>query len=353
MPTPFDTNDDLISSPSKQDEAANVDRLVFPLNVHESLKSSGGLKKGEKTGIAISFWLFGCSVLGWFLLSWLQSVLPDYYIIVTILVEVLLQLTVGVYLLRFVLDERALFQEVEKKDTSFAQYFKIYKEIISEDGSKLPFDVIEFNDGSWGAYLQLRLGFNTNARSDNTYHANHRLVEILNKAGLPRKTFYHNETFKTSQAADDLRNILSSIKDPKLFESYRAVVQNYLNIAEDESNVLCVTHLIYAQTRVQKDEFVATMTSIVAALTRFETVYREIQVLQYDEIVSFLQSYYKLAVLDMGQVRAGAAMAKKEFSANACHVLKLYGASGKIYANKEFKQLSSEIMKQSGLDSLS
>lgn len=350
MPNPFGVSDDLMDSPSKQDGMENVDKLVFPLNVHESLKSSGGLKKGEKTGIIISFWLFGCGVLGWFLLSWLQALVPGHYVLITILVEVALQLTVGVYLLRFILDERAMFAEVDKKDESFAQYFKIYKESIAADGTPLPFDVIEFNDGSWGAYLQLRLGFNTNVRSDNTYHANHQVIETLNKAGLSRKTFYHNELFKSSQAADDLRDILGGISDPKLFEAYREVVQNYLRIAEDESNVLCVTHLIYAQTRIQKEEFLATMTSIMNTLTRHETVYREISVLKYDDIVEFLRSYYRLEILDMGLVRASAVLNKKEFSSSSVHVLKLYSASGKIYTNKEFQQLRSEIMKQGGLE---
>ena len=352
MPSPFDISDDLLESPSKEDEAPNVDRLVFPINVHESLKSSGGLKKGEKTGIIISFWLFGCGVLGWLLMSWLQAVVPNHYVLLTILVEVVLQLTVGVYLLRFILDEGAMMREIEKKDLSFAQYFKIYKEIVAGDGTPLPFDILEFDDGSWGVFLQCRLGFNTNARSDNTYHANHELVEILNKAGLPRKTFYHNEAFKSSQAAEDLRQILKDVKDPQLFSAYREVVQHYLEIAEDQSNVLCVTHLIYAQTRVQKDELKATITSVLNALTRHETVYREIGILKYEDIVEFLRTQYRLEIIDMGMVRANIVLTKKAYSASSVHVLKIYGKSGKIYTNKEFKQLREDILKQGGVEAL-
>ncbi len=350
MPNLFDMNDDLGGVPERRDEMEGLEKMIFPINVHESLKSSGGLKKSEKTGIAVAFWLFICGVLGWFLMSWLQSVVPKYYILITILVEIVLQLTVGVYLLRFALDEKAMFQEVEKRDLSFAQYFKIYREIKSGDGSQLPFDVIEFNDGSWGVFIQLRLGFNTNARSSNTFNTNHKFEETLNKAGLPHKTFYHNELFKSSQSAEDLRQILNGIKDPRLFKAYRSVIQNYLEIADNESNVICVTHLIYAQTRVQKDELVGTINSLMDTLTRFETVYREVTLLKYEEIVAFLQDYYKLDVLDMGMVRANVALAKKEAVATSVHVLKLYSKSGKIYTNKEFKQLRAEIMKQDGLE---
>lgn len=344
----FDISDDLLESPSKQEEASNVDRLVFPINIHESLKSSGGLKKGEKTGIIISFWLFGCGLLGWFLMSWLQRIVP-HYLLITILVEVVLQLTVGVYLLRFVLDEQAMFREIDKKDLSFAQYFKIYKEIVSTDGSRLPFDVLEYDDGSWGVFIQCRLGFNTNARSDNTYHANKEIIELLNKAGLPRKTFYHNENFKSSQAAQDLRDILKDIKDPQLFTAYREVVQNYLDIAQDQSNVICVTHVIYAQTRIQKDELLATIKSVMHALTKHETVYREIDILQYEGIVEFLRSQYKLEILDMGMVRANTVLTKKAYSSSSIHILKIYGKSGKIYTNNEFKQLRADILKQDGV----
>lgn len=345
----FGFDDDLGSSPERRDEMENIGKMIFPLNVHESLKSAGGLKKSEKTGIIVSIWLLVCGILGWFLMSWLQSIMP-HYILLTIIAELLLNATVGVYLLRFILDEKAMFQEVEKRDLSFAQYFKIYRELKTEEGSPLPFDVIEFNDGSYGAFIQLRLGFNTNARSNNTYTANRNMVDALNKAGLPHKTFFHNERFKTSQAAEDLRQILSGIRNQKLFNTYRSVIHNYLELADNESNVLCVTHLIYAQTRIQKDEFVDTMNAVIGILERFDTVYREIAVLKYDDIVGFLQEYYKLDVLDMGLVRANIALTKKEAAASSVHVLKLYSKSGKIYTNKEFKQLRGEILKQEGLE---
>lgn len=352
MQDPFGFDDDLGSSHEHVDPMENVGKMVFPLNVHESLKSAGGLKKGEKTGIIVSLWLLVCGILGWFLMSWLQTIM-SHYILVTLIAELLFNATVGVYLLRFILDEKAMFQEIEKRDLSFAQYFKIYRELKTGDGSPLPFDVIEFNDGSYGAFIQLRLGFNTNLRSNNTYEANRNFADSLNKAGLPHKTFYHNEQFKTSQAAEDLRQILAGIKDPKLFDSYRSVIQNYLELAENESNVLCVTHLVYAQTRIQKDDFIDTMNALIAILERFETVYREISVLKYDDIVNFLQDYYKLDVLDMGLVRANIALTKKDYQSTSVHVLKLYSKSGKIYTNKEFKQLRTEILKQDGLEGIS
>lgn len=334
-----------------EEEESEERRLVFPINVHESLQSSRGLKKGEKVGIIVSFWIVACGLLAWFLAGWLRTVVPQYYLWIVLLIEVTLQLTVGVYILRFALDERSVFAEMNNRDLSFASYFKIYREIISEDGSKYPFDIIEFDDGSYGVFLQCRLGHNTQRRSDATYDVNRTVVDILNKASMPRKVFYHTEMFKNSQAAQDLRDILRGIEDPDLFGPYREIVQNYLRIAEDESNVLAVTYLLYAPTRIAKDDLLANMNNILNTLEADETVFREVSTLQYDEIVEFLRHYYRLEVLDMGLIRATIAQRKSGFNCSVT-VLKLYGQSGKIYANDDFKKLNAEVMKEFGLNSI-
>lgn len=350
MPTQNFDLEDLISAGVKSTEDENATRLIFPINVHESLQASSGLKQGEKLGIMVSFWLFGCAILGWFLASWLRTILPDYYFALVIIIELVLQLTVGVYLLRFALDERSIFAEMNNNVTTFADYFKIYKEIKAED-SKYPFDILEFDDGSYGVFIECRLGQNTQYRSDNTYAANKAVVEILNKVGLPRKTFYHNESFKSSKAAQDLRDILKGISDPALFSVYRDIVQNYLRVAEEESNVLCVTHLVYASTRAAKDDLLTTLNQLFTALQRDETVYRQVSVLSYDEVVEFLRHYYRLEVLDMGLIRAHIAEKKSDFNCPV-KVLKLYGSSGKIYANDEFKKLREEVLSEGGLTSV-
>lgn len=340
-----------IEDRSPNEEKNEQAKLIFPINVHESMQASSGLKKSEKVGIMVGFWVFGCAVLGWFLLGWLRTIIPGAYGWVTLLVEIVLQLTVGVYILRFAMDERAVFQEMNNSDQSFANFFKIYREIVSEDGSKYPFDIIEFDDGSYGVFIQCRLGHNTQRRSDATYEAHKAVDAVLNKAGLPRKIFYHNEIFKSSQAAQDLRDSLKKIEDPVLFNSYREIIQNYLSITDDEANVLCVTYLVYATNRIAKDELIATMHNVFNMLERDETVYREITAMRYDEIVEFLRHYYQLEILDMGIIRAHVAAKKATFNCTVS-VLKIYGDSGKIYTSEEFKKLNDEVLKQFGLDSV-
>lgn len=339
------------SSYNQSIEQGEFDRLIFPINVHESLQASSGLQKSEKFGIAISFWVFGCAVLAWFLAAWLRTVIPNYYVVAVIFIELLLQLTVGVYLLRFLLDERSIFAEMDDSDKSFANYFSIYKEVRAADNGKYPFDILEFDDGSYGVFVECRLGFNTQSRSENTYLANKTIVELLDKMHLSRKVYYMNESFASSSSAQELRDILSNIADPKLFTVYRDIVQNYLKIAENESNVLCVTYLIYASTRIEKDELVSSMNQVFLALEKDETAFIQVSALRYEEIVEFLRRYYRIEVLDMGVIRAHIAEKKASFNCPV-KVLKIYGRSGKIYANEDFKNLGAEIRSQGGLDSV-
>lgn len=338
--------DDLRSLDNQESE-----RLVFPINVHESLRASSGLKRGEKIGIIVSFWLFGCAIIGWILAGWLMSVLPDWYIQITLLVEIVLQLTVGVYILRFALGEKSLITEVENHDTSFAEYFSIYRGIKSTDSVKFPFDILEFTNGDYGVFIECRLGHNTQLRSGNTYEANKAVFDILNKANMPRKVFYHNEQFKSSRSAQDLRDILSNIKDPALFEAYRDIVQNYLSIAEEEGNTLCVTYIIYATTRIAKDDLVSIVRKVIDALTRDDNVYREVSILHYDEIIEFLRVQYRLEVIDMGLVRTDNAIRKTKYNCPV-HVLALKGRSGKVYKNEEFFNLQKEIISDYGLEAV-
>ena len=343
-------SDDLGRHGGSQQES-EFDSLIFPINVHESLQASSGLRKSEKVGIIVAIWVVLCLILGWILAGWLRTIVPDYYGLLVILIELALQLTVGVFILRYALDERAMFAEMKDTDKSFATYFKIYKEIRASDSAKYPFDVLEFDDGSYGVFLECRLGFNTQLRSDNTYYANKAVIELLDKAGLPRKIFYHNESFKTSQAAQDLRDLLNNIKDPKLFAVYRDIVQNYLQMAEEQSNVLCATYIVYAPTRIAKDELVSLVNQVFLALEKDETVYRQVSALTYDEIVEFLRHYYRLEVLDMGLIRAHIAEKKASYNCPV-KVLKIYGRSGKIYANEDFRKLNLEIRSTGGLDSV-
>ena len=330
------------------DKSLNLDDLVFPINVHESLRASSGLKRGEKLGIIISFWVFGCALLAWILAGWLRTIIPEMYLALTVLIEIVLQLTVGVYILRFAVDESTL-ADAGKRETSFAEFFSIYKEIESTEGSKYPFDVIEFNNGDYGVFIQCRLGHNTMYHSSSTYEVNKALSSLLNKSGMCSKVRYHNEQFRSSQAAKDLRATLSNIDDPKLFEAYRDMLQNYLNIAEEEGNVMAVTYIIYANTRIAKDDLTSRVTQFMNTIAKEDTVFREVSILSYEEIVEFLRVQYKLPVIDMGLVRTVVAQNKNKYNCPV-HVIGLYGASGKVYKSNEFHKLNEEIISDSGLN---
>lgn len=351
MPFSSDRSDIDYANYAAKPEEAEQETLVFPINVAESIKAASGLKTNEKLGLIASFWLFGCGVVMWFLYNWLHTITAQYAFLFTLLVFVLLQLTVGMYLLRFALDENSLLMELDSADLSFTHYFKIYKDIKATDGSRYPFDVIEFDDGSYGVFIECRLGHNTQLRSDATYYANKNVIETLNKYGLCYKIYYHNEDFKSSESAEQMLDMLKGIRDQNLFSAYRDIVQNYLDIAQNESNVFCAVYLVYARTRIEKDDLLSAMNLIFSGFEKEETMYRQISVLKYDDIVEFLRREYRLEVLDMGAIRAFIAEKKNKYNCPV-KVLKIYGESGKIYANSAFKELNNDVIKENGLTSV-
>lgn len=328
-------------------EEYDEDKLIFPINVTESLKASGSLKKGERNGIIISFWVFGCALLAWVLAGWLRQILPQWYLLIVIGVEVALQLTVGLFLLRFVLDERTMMMEASGQDNSFARYFSIYHEVIAEEGSTYPFDFIEFSDGSYGVYIQFLLGYNTNQASEATHEVNTLIPRLINRSGMGYRIFYSNEKFGNSASADEMRKGVGKISDPRLFKAYRDIVQGLLQTANEESNVVCTTYVIYAKTQIQKDELATLVNNILNVVRGSETAYREVSVLDYSSIVEFYRNYYKLDVLDMGMVRAHQVQKKK--IACTLKVLKIYGKSGKVYTTGDYSALQKFILDSDGL----
>lgn len=329
-------------------EEGTSDRLVFPINVHESLAVAGGLKKNEKAGIVLSFWLVLSGILAWFLAGWLRQVTPSHYVWIVLAVELVLQLTVGVFILRLVLDEGTLMAEASSDDNNFARYFGVYHEIVSHEGSTYPFDVMELVDGSYAVYLQFLLGYNTNRASRATYEVNRQVQFLINKSGMYHKVLYMNEKFSNSTAAANLRGTVAGVKDPRLFKVYRDIVQGVLNTANDESNVLCMTYVICAKTRIQKENLLPLVNSILSAVRSEDTAYREVATLSYPDVVELYRNYYKLDVLDMGLLRVSAV--KKRSVACALKLMRVYGRSGKVYNTPDLKNLQTEILREHGLE---
>ena len=331
-----------------EEGGAREDRLIFPINVHESLQATKGLKPAEKNGLIISLWLTVSGIIGWFGAGWLRQITPEYYFLLTVLGELALQLTVGTFLLRILLDENSMANEMSKSDKSFAKYFGIYHERIAEEGSAYPCDVMEFSDGSYCAYIMLLLGYNTNQASKNTYAVNLAVQQMINKSGMPHRITYSNERFSNSDAAAGLRNIANNVADPTLFAPYRDIVMNLINKANTESNVVCSVYQIYAKTRIHKEDLGKLVENIVRLVNAEQTAYRACFALEYKEIAEFYRLYYKLNVLDMGLVRVITASNKKSV---ACPIklVKVYGSSGKIYTTSDFGKIKHNLMTEYGL----
>lgn len=343
--TTLQANEDM-----NQELGLTEDSLIFPVNITDSLKATK-MKKSDKNGIILSFWIAGCLIVAWFLLSWLSELIPKYAIWIVFGVELLLNGTIGMVILRIVLDEKALIREASQ-DKTFSQYFGIQREILTGESSKYPFDMIEMVDGSYLIMIGFKLGYNTSRVSDNTYEANIQMQKILNKRGIGHRWVYIREVFSQSEAASNMRNELGNIKDPKLFKYYRDIVSNVLDIADNESNVVAPYLQLYARTQIEKDEIVSLVEQLLGLFKVNETVYREVSVLTFDQMRDFFLNYYALSAIDMGAVRLKNVV-KKHGNQHGLRVLKAYGKSGKIFSTDDYENLRDEMLGNSGLKQVS
>ena len=169
----------------------------------------------------------------------------------------------------------------------------------------------------------------------------------MNKRGYSNRVYHTTEVFSESDEARAMLRDLEKIQIPSLFKAQRDIVLKALQIAEDQSNVVCVTRLIYAKTRAQKEDFGRLIHDIVSILTANETVYRSVKILDYQKTLEFTRIYNKISILDMGLVRTVVAAAV----GISCKIklLKVYGESGKVYVTKDLSNMSNEIINEQGI----
>lgn len=327
-----------------EDEQENSEQMIFPLNIHESLNASSGLNQNERNGIIISFWFVGCLLLAWFCAIFFKNIIPNFYIQVTILIILIINLTFGVLLLRFILDDRSIMNEYQNiGNNSFANYFKIYRDSELEIDNK--YGIIEYDDGTYAAILRLRLGYNTDEKASNTWTLNRDAFRIISKAGFIYKIISESESFRESDSCDLMLDKLSHIDDPILFKVQKDIIQEILDIAEKEANVPIMYILIYAHTQILKDDLPQLINRLERHYLSLDSCFRDIKFLNNDEIIEFLRSYYKLEVLDMSLLRVQAVVNDTSIG-NSFKVLRLYGSSGKVYSTSSLATLHTDIIKQ-------
>lgn len=330
-----------------EDEQNNSDHMIFPLNIHESLNASTGLSQSEKNGIIISFWIVGCLILMWFCAIFLKSIIPNFYIQITILIIVILNLTVGVLLLRFLLDDRSIMNEYQNiGNNSFANYFRIYRDTELEINNK--YGIIEYDDGTYAAILRLRMGYNTDEKAANTWTLNRDAFRIIAKAGFPYQIISESEFFRESDSCDLMLDKLTQIDDPMLFKAQKDIIKEILDIAENESNVPITHILIYAPTQILRDDLPQLITRLERHYASLDSCFRDIKFLDNDEIIAFLRSYYQLEVLDMSLLRAQTVINDLSIG-DSFKVLRLYGMNGKVYSTQSLINIHKDIIRQTGI----
>lgn len=328
---------------SIQEERNDSDTMIFPLNVQASVSAKSALSDQEKLTIGITGWLFVCGIIGWLIISFLLQVIPEYAFLIGILILVFLNATVGVYLLRFLLDEKSVIKEYEASDgASFASFFHIYRDTQLTLDNK--YGIIEYSDGTFATILRFRLGYNTNAFAANTWMYTRDAARIITSAGYTFKNITMTEDFKSSDTCKFMMDRLKNITSPELLRVQKEIIKGLIEEAEKYSNVPEMYMLIYAHTQIQKDELLHLITRLERHFVVEQTCFRDIKFLSNDEIIEFLRRYYELEVLDMSLLRAQK-ISLDMASTDRFSVLKLYAESGKIYTTEDMQTLNSRIIK--------
>ena len=332
------------ASPAGGADGEEYDRLIFPINAYQRVSSSGGLNSSDKKSMVVTAWIFVSAIILWVLMNVFRNV-TTHYIALAVVVFVLIQLVIGSVILTYVFDLDSLNKEMDKTDSTFSQYFNISKAIIADEKNGLPCDLIEFPDGTTAAYVQLLLGYNTEALSQSTYEFNKSIDRILNKSWLHYRGITMTENFRNSDAAKHMLDVVKGVSDQKLFEQYRSIVQNLLDKSALESNVPVTIYMICAKTKIQKEELLPAIKRIIELADSTPTCYREVSTMRYNQIVQLYQDYNRLGVLDMGLARA---KANKVKVSSRFPIMKIYGKNG-VYSTPEYNKLQDEFLAEFGL----
>lgn len=329
---------------SIQEERDDSETMIFPLNVQSSVAAKSSLTEHEKITIGITGWLFVCGIIGWVLISFLLKIVPRYAFPIGISIIVFLNATVGVFLLRYLLDEKSVIKEYEASEgASFASFFHIYRDTQLTLDNK--YGVIEYSDGTYAAVMRFRLGYNTNTFAENTWMYTRDAVRIIASAGYTCKQVTMTENFKNSDTCKFMLDRLWKISNPELRKVQKEIIKGLIENAEKYSNVPEMYLLIYAHTQIQKDDLLSLIQRLERHFIVEQTCFRDIKFLNNDEIIEFLRQYYELEVLDMSLLRAQKISADLSFG-DSFPILKMYAESGKIYTTEDMDTLNKRIIKK-------
>lgn len=322
------------------------EKLIFPINIYETVAGTSNINKEETHGLAIAVWFLASGIGGWLMAGWLRGLFPSHYLLLTLVLELIVQGTVGLNLFRLLFDEDELMAEMSGEGKSFANFFRVYRTIkAGESLYKYNFDVVEMGDGTYAVYLKYLYGANSDAKAKATYKANLEVEKLLSKYNLSSRTYTIRETFSYSRTAEEMRKSLSQISNKELFTAYRDIVTGILDDAEVESNVPMAVKVVFARTRAQMEDLKQAIARLLDSYTG--TVYRQVNPMPFDEVVEFLRTYYQLDYIDMGQVRSS--VGTQKVAVCSTKVVRLYADSGKTYTMPEFKDMKQKLLKEHGL----
>lgn len=278
--------------------------MIFPNNVHGTLKNRGKLVGQEKVNFIMT--AFICStVLLFFIIDWSFKTFFNLPTKISIITTLILIIVLGIYLFRFLIfNEPEKLQEYKNQESdSFVKYVFVRKDVENKlDVINHAVSIFEYMNASCFCVLQLRYGSNDTNKSLATKAVLEEIFHILGLNDMTFRTITMTEKFDCSDEYTRYISILNNIKDLKLAKHLLKVANNILNITNDKNNTDTLYLLI--QTRPGGIlELQTILRKIINLLYSDTTAFRSVNFLNKVQLLEFFRQFYGLEAIDLSAMR--------------------------------------------------
>lgn len=280
--------------------------MIFPIDVHKRALNSRKLVASDRNTVIMQFFLVA-NVACFFILKYVFTSLLGMSTVWAVIAQIVLFLSVGIALFRFVIfneDEKA--QEIKNSDSdSFARYLQVRKEGVSEvEVMNQKASIFEYVNGQSFFVMSFRFGSNDDEKANGTKKI---FQKIFNAIGG------YNFVFRTAIGTEDFANSVefkrhiqkrNKIKDRNLALHLKQVTNDSLKLTEELCNTEMLYLIVQSTTLYQKDEIEALLLVILKIIADNLNAFREIKLLNLGELLEFFRWFYKIEAIDAAMMKA-------------------------------------------------
>lgn len=313
--------------------------MVFPKDVHKKIQEQNKLAGDNKAQLIVALFVLG-NVVCFFGLNFLFSMaLPKAPFSLTVIVQVLITVLVGIAAFRFL-----IFDENEKKkeykgqqSDSFMKYMYLRKDIHRTiDINNHGVNVFEFENGTAVCVIEFRFGSNDDAKAAGTEDLYQQMVKTISDYGFEFRFVVMPENFKTSNEFNQYINAVNDIQTPELKKTIMEYTDEVMGISYEQSNVDALYLMIRSASNYQSAELDPLLRRLVKLMLLSANSFRDITFLDINQLLEFYREFYGIAAIDLAMMRT--IELSKDIEEDFSKIVQIYSLSdydGRIYKVKQ------------------